>query len=286
MIVQGDYVNMGNSNPIAIIGGYDLIARSFFSKAKLINKESIFINVGNKNIQRKGIYNYKIFQLKRILDKLNQSNIKNLLFIGKIFRPNLSTFKKDGEIERYIPLLMNSYRHGDGRVLVDILDIFSQKGFNVLSPYEVSKSFFFTKHELNDVLTYDDKNDAKKSFKLLNHLSKYDNAQSAVIINGYIIAIEAAEGTDKLLSRVISIRKSLNQLKNKAGIFTKIPKRGQSKLIDLPVIGVKTLKLVNKANLNGIAIDPKFTIVQNKSSFLKYAQSNNLKIYNIRNSTT
>lgn len=286
MIVQGDCVNMRNNHPIAVIGGYDLIARSFFSKTKLINKESIFINVGNKNIQRKNIYNYKIFQLKKILDKLNQSNIKNLLFIGKIFRPNLSTFKKDGEIERFIPLLMNSYRQGDGKVLVDILDIFSQKGFNILSPYEVSKSFFFTKRDLNEVLTHDDKIDAKKSFKLLNELSKYDNAQSAVIINGYIIAIEAAEGTDKLLSRVISIRKSLNQLKNKAGIFAKIPKKGQSKLIDLPVIGVKTLKLVKKANLNGIAIDPKFTLVQNRSIFLKYAQINNLKIYNIRNSTT
>ena len=70
-----------------------------------------------------------------------------------------------------------------------------------------------------------DKKDKNKSIKLLNDLSKYDNAQSAVCINGYIMAIEAVEGTDSMLKRVISIRKNLNQLDIKAGILTKIPKK-------------------------------------------------------------
>ena len=42
---------MGNKNPIAMIGGYDSIAKSFYSKTKLLNNKSIFINVDS--IKRK-----------------------------------------------------------------------------------------------------------------------------------------------------------------------------------------------------------------------------------------
>ena len=67
--------------------------------------------------------------------------------------------------------------------------------------------------------------DIEKSLKILDDLSKYDNAQSIVIVNGYIIAIEAAEGTDKLLSRTYYIRNKLNQIKDKKGIIVKIPRK-------------------------------------------------------------
>lgn len=273
---------MKSSQPIAIIGGYDLIARSFFSKIKALNKKSIFINVHYKKIKKKSVYNYEIFQLKKILDTLKKNEIKKLLFIGKISRPNLSLFKKDGEIDKYIPQLLSSYKEGDGKILSSVINIFAQKGFKIISANKISETFLLNKNELDVKISIVDKIDVSKSVKLLNDLSKYDNAQSIVSINGYIIAIEAAEGTDNLLLRVASIRKSLNQLSTKAGILTKIPKKNQSKLIDLPVIGLKTLKLIKKANLNGIAINPSFTIIHDKSNFLKFANDCGLKIYNIK----
>tara|TARA_Y100000816_G_C25586681_1_gene315242 strand:+ start:298 stop:453 length:156 start_codon:yes stop_codon:yes gene_type:complete len=51
----------------------------------------------------------------------------------------------------------------------------------------------------------------------------------------------------------------------------------------LPVIGIKTLKLILKANLMGIAINPSFTIIHNKEKFMKMAKENNLIIYDISN---
>ena len=97
---------MKDSPPIAIIGGYDLIAKSFYLKSRSFNQDSIFINVNNKKITGKGIYNYEIYQLKEILNTLKKFKINNLLFLGKIIRPNLSNFKSDGEIDKYIPSLI------------------------------------------------------------------------------------------------------------------------------------------------------------------------------------
>ena len=108
---------MKNSEPTAIIGGYDLIAKSFFSETRLLNKESIFINLNNKKINNHRVFNCEIFQLKKITTLLKKYKIKNLLFLGKVSRPNLSNFKNDGEIDKYIPQLVNSYKEGDGKNL-------------------------------------------------------------------------------------------------------------------------------------------------------------------------
>ena len=134
---------MKNNDPIAIIGGYDSIAGSFFLKTKELNKDSIFINVHEKKIKKINVYNYEVFQFRKILDTLKFHKIRNLLFIGKISRPNLAYFKKDGIIDKYIPLLINSYMQGDGKVLQSIIKIFREKGFKILSPNKVSSSFFF-----------------------------------------------------------------------------------------------------------------------------------------------
>lgn len=275
-------VNMKSSRPIALIGGYDLISKSFYAKIKKIKNNSIFINVNNnKKIKRNGVFNHEIFHLKKILQTINKNKIVDILFLGKIDRPNFSNFRLDGEIDKYMPKLFNSFKKGDGNILLTVLEIFSSKGYNIISPKDISESFFFNKDELSSRISSKDKIDINKSIKLLNALSKYDNAQAIVTINGYIIAIEAAEGTDSLLKRVSSIRKKLNQLENKAGLLTKIPKKNHSKLIDLPVIGLKTLRLIKKANLNGIVINPKFTIVHNKKSFLRFARDYDLKIYSV-----
>ena len=272
---------MKNSQPIAIIGGYDSISKSFYSKIKIIDPRSIFLNIGNTIINRKGVYNLHIYELKKILETLRDNKIKDLVFLGKIYRPNLKKFKSDGVIDNFIPLLVNLYKKGDGALLSGILEIFKSKGFKILSPNKISNSFFLKKNEYTNKLCNQDRIDGDKSVKILNSLSKYDNAQSIVVVNGYILAIEAAEGTDKLLTRTVSIRKSLDQIQFKCGLLVKIPKKNQSKYIDLPVIGVKTLKLIKKANLNGILINHRFTLIHNKPKFLEYAQNNNLKIYSL-----
>ena len=272
---------MKNNQSLAIIGGYDMISKAFFTECKKFNDNSIFINLNNNQIKNKKIYNFKIFQLKKIFETLKINQIKTLLFLGKINRPNLSHFKNDGEIEKYIPILLNSYQQGDGKILSSVLEIFIQNGFKIISPREVSKSFFFNTEELDELNSNKDAIDVDKSKKLLNEISKFDNAQSVVCVNGYIIAIEAAEGTDNLIKRTVNIRKNLKQLNKKSGFLTKIPKKNQSKLIDLPVIGPKTIKLILKANLRGIAINTKLTMIYKKTEFLKITNENDLRIYDL-----
>ena len=272
---------MINSDTTCIIGGYDMISGSFYSEIRKKENNPIFININSKTIKKNGVYNFKIFQLKKIFETLLKHNIKNIIFLGKISRPNLFEFKNDGEIEKYLPILIESFKKGDGRILLTVIKIFRENGFNVLSPKKMGDKFFLKNNNLCNNYKGTDELDIKKSIKILNDLSKYDNAQAIVSVKGHVIAIEAAEGTDELLKRSILIRKNLDNIRTKAGILIKIPKKKQSMLVDLPVIGPKTINLINKANLNGLALNSKYTMVYNKLEVLRLVKKFKLKIYDL-----
>ena len=175
---------------------------------------------------------------------------------------------------------MMEYKNGDGQTLDLILSILKNEGFRVKSLKSIDDSFYFNKSDKEYI--FSDKNndqfDIKKGISLLNKISKYDNAQAAVVSNGYILGIEATEGTDQLLKRVASEKKRLNLI-SREGILIKISKINQSKITDNPVIGPKTILNVVKANLNGIAIKKINTIVFNKAKTIKMLNENKLNLY-------
>mgnify|MGYP001223292806 CR=1 FL=1 len=272
---------MKSKKPICVIGGVDNLSKSFFKTIRKQRSGSIFINVNDNKVNFKNFYNIKIFELKKMFEILNSNSIEDIIFLGKIKRPNLKNFVNDGEVEKYLPLLYESYKSGDGKVLSVIIDIFLKNNYKVLAPNKVTSDFTFVNDNFSSLNHKSDILDMKKSIKILNTLSKHDNAQSIICVNGYILAIEAAEGTDNLLKRTVQIRKKFNQIKEKLGLLVKIPKSKQSLLIDLPVIGPETVKLVKKVNLNGIALNRKLTLVENKKKTLELIVKYGIKLYNV-----
>ncbi len=272
---------MANNKSICIIGGYDELSKSIFKILKNKYKSTIFINLLSTTHHDKNLYNYNIFELKKILDTLKIGNVKDIIFLGKIIRPDLSKYKNDGIVEKYIPNLIKAYKKGDGAVLNTVIDIFKEYNFRTVSPLKYCEDLCLSKFDVSKKRNKEDVLDIKKSSKLLDTLSEFDNAQSVVCSEGYIIAIEAVEGTDALLNRSWHLRKDLDQLKTKSGFLVKKIKKNQSKFIDLPVVGPKTLHLIKKANLKGLAIDIKNTLIYKKDEFLRLAKKYELMIYDI-----
>jgi len=272
---------MKNDTSISIIGGYDELSKSLFKNLKKKYKSTIFINLISTNNHDKNLYNFKIFELKKIFKILKLKKVKDVIFLGKIARPDLSNFKNDGIVEHYIPKLLEAYKKGDGAILDAVVDIFKEHNFRAVSPFKYCDNLNLSNSDVLNKCKKEDIMDIKKSSDLLDVLSEFDNAQSVVCVDGYIIAIEAVEGTDSLLRRTWQIRKDLDLLKIKSGFLVKKIKNYQSKFIDLPVVGPMTIKLIKKANLKGLAIDIKSTIIYKKEDFLKLAKKYDLTIYNI-----
>ena len=210
---------------ICIMGGYDDLSESFFKDLQKIKKKSIFLNFNKSKSKKKNIFNLEVYELKKILHILKLKNVSEIIFLGKISRPNLKNFKHDGEIDKFLPLLYNAYRKGDDYLLKSILNIFKQYGYLIRSPLDFNNSYLLSKKDLKIIPDHRTKMDIKKGKDILIALSKFDNAQSVVIVDGYILAIEAAEGTDQMLKRVIEIRKKNKTINENKGVLVKIAKK-------------------------------------------------------------
>ena len=87
------------------------------------------------------------------------------------------------------------------------------------------------------------------------------------------MGLEAIEGTDELIKRCYKYKK-----RGDKGVLVKLSKYKQSKILDIPTIGLKTLKLLKKFDYDGIYIELNKCLIINKEKVIEYANSNNLII--------
>lgn len=97
---------------------------------------------------------------------------------------------------------------------------------------------------------------------------------ASVVVDSQVIAVEAAEGTARMLDRVVDMRK--NKRKS-SGVFAKMTKPNQDLRIDIPAIGVDTVNAVAAAHLRGIVVNTRTCFVVNKPAVI--AQANKLGIF-------
>ena len=102
-------------------------------------------------------------------------------------------------------------------------------------------------------------------------VNSYNYTQALVIDNNKIISLEKKSGTKQMLE---SIRKR----KDKTAILIKIPKSKQDLRVDLPTIGIDTLKDCKKAGIAGIAIKANQNVFLNRDKSIKFANNNKIFI--------
>ena len=114
-----------------------------------------------------------------------------------------------------------------------------------------------------------DSNSIKKGVAYFNKLNNLDHVQAVIVKNGSILATEDRYGTKKMLSKLN--RKS-------EGILIKLPKKKQDLRMDLPTIGLQTLKDCKKHGLKGIVLKSKKNIFLDKAKCISFANKNKIFI--------
>ena len=105
----------------------------------------------------------------------------------------------------------------------------------------------------------------------MNKSKPYSYIQAAVGRNNSVI-FEKRKGTQHML-------KSIKKQKNKNnGVLVKFPKKKQDKRIDLPTIGLNTLKQCKSAGLKGIVLKHKNNIFLDKDEVINFANKNKMFI--------
>ena len=90
------------------------------------------------------------------------------------------------------------------------------------------------------------------------HLAQYDIGQTVVVAGSACVAVEAMEGTDATIERAGQIMASLDSdasTLSRSLTVIKIAKPNQDMRFDVPVIGLKTIEVMQKAGVTCLALD-------------------------------
>jgi len=216
-------------------------------------------------------YNFSIGQFGKIIKILKENKCKKVLFAGRVKKPNFSKLRLDLKGVYYMPRIIKSAKFGDAAILREIIKILSKERIKTISSLTFNPELTLKKGNYSETKpNKEDKADINKAIKTLNRLGKYNFSQGVVVRNKKVVAIEGKGGTQKMLK--ICKRKNF---KNK-GVLVKFPKKKQDLRIDLPTVGLKTLKQCKSAGLKGIVLKSKKNIFLEKNKCFNFANNNKM----------
>lgn len=190
----------------------------------------------------------------KCLDALKRAGCASVCLAGKVSRPDFSTFKVDLKGMTVLPGIAAAAKQGDDALLRQVLKVFGDAGFAVEGADEIlGGDETLPAGALGAVSPREaDRADLLKALEVARAIGDLDIGQGAVVSHGLVLAVEAQEGTDAMLTRVAALP---GDLRGQApqGVLAKAPKPIQERRVDLPVIGVTTIELAARAGLAGVA---------------------------------
>ena len=258
---------------IGLIFGETDFPKHIYKKIKG-KKKYLIIDLTKKKLFRKDkdSFSVSIGQLGKIISILKQHNCKKVLLAGKVQKPNFSKLKLDFKGVYYIPRIIKKSKLGDVALLKEIIDIFKKERIQTISSTIFTPELNLSKGNYSKFKpNLKDKIDIKNAIKALNKSNQYSHIQGAVSRNNIVI-LEKREGTQKMLKKIKKIKNIVK------GVLVKFPKKKQDYRVDLPTIGLKTLKQCKMSGIKGIVLKHKRNIFLDKVKSINYANKNKMFI--------
>ncbi len=238
-------------------------------KKKKINYFIIDLTKNNKFKFDKNSYFVNIGKFGAILDIIKSKKCKKVLFAGNIIKPKISKLKLDLKGIYYIPRIIKAFKVGDAAILKELIKILGENKIKVIkmnnyNPEITLKKGCYTniKPSKIDLITI------KRGIKYLKNVNSYNHIQALIINDKKIVSLETREGTKKMIESIKSFKNN--------NILIKIPKSKQDLRVDLPTIGLDTLKDCKRAKIKGIVLKADQNIFLNKYKSIKLANLNKM----------
>jgi hypothetical protein len=223
-------------------------------------------------------------QAGRFFRLAKAENCREVLFIGTVLRPPLTALRLDWHTIKLMPRVIRFFRGGDDKLLSGVAGVAESGGLRVVGVKDVAPELFVPDGVLGrrrpSPRDYDD---IDRALELIATLGPFDVGQAAVVADGHVIAVEAAEGTDNMLARIAELRRH-GRVTAAAGtgVLVKAPKPGQDRRFDLPSIGPRTIELVAGAGLAGLAVSAGSTMIAEADRAIAAADREEIFVVGVR----
>ncbi len=194
---------------------------------------------------------FRIERLALFLRALEDAGVTRVVFAGAVQRPALDAALFDPLTAMMVPRLLSAMRSGDDATLREVIAIFEEAGFAVAGVLDVAPDLVPGPGVWAGEISAVDETDAARAAQIVAALGAVDVGQGCIVADGLCLAVEVLTGTDAMLAGVAGIRDDLRP-QSTGGVLYKAAKPGQDRRVDLPTIGVQTLRAARQADLDGI----------------------------------
>lgn len=211
-------------------------------------------------------------QLGKLLKSLKKHNVKYAIMAGQITPKKLF---KGLKLDLKAMLVMATLKRKNAETIFGaIASELSKIGVDMLDARSflddslAPKGFFTGKKWTvsNDSLEH--------GMTIAREMARLDVGQGCVVARGSVLAVEAWEGTDKMLERA-------GEFEAKDALFAKTVKPNQDYRFDVPVIGERTIRKLVAANIKNVAIESEKVIILETEKVRTLAKENDIKIFGV-----
>ncbi|MCM8786958.1 MAG: UDP-2,3-diacylglucosamine diphosphatase LpxI [Candidatus Omnitrophica bacterium] len=213
----------------------------------------------------------KLTKLKEILKK---ECITQCVMVGQI--TPLKIFKKNYVDEEFLKIIKDiDFR--PHQIFSKIIKYLENEGINFLNSTLYLEEYLATEGIMNDV---DVSEDVEKNINfgmgIVRNYVQLDIGQTVVVKMRSVVALETIEGTDKTLLRAY-------KLAGRGCVVLKFSKPDQDLRFDVPIVGISTLKILNKIKAATLVLEAGRVLILEKEKFFRLSKKYKIPIVGIKN---
>ena len=207
----------------------------------------------------------------RVIATIREEGAAEVVFAGHVRRPSLAALRPDLFTVRLLARI-GARALGDDGLMRHVLEAFEAEGLRVVEVSSVLAGALAPPGPLG-ALAPDGSalEDIRRGLEVAEALGRADAGQAVVVQQGIVLAIEAAEGTDRMVARAARLRRE-----GPGGVLVKMAKPQQDRRMDLPVIGPDTVAAAAAAGLRGIAVEAGGVLVLERDAAIRLADRKGL----------
>lgn len=211
-----------------------------------------------------------------VLRRLHDEGVREVVLAGPVHRPNdWLALRPDWRAVRLLVKMLRNWR-GDDHVLSLVVREIEADGFRVLGAEAVAPDLLMPLGALGrhspDARRHAD---IALGIAAARDLGRRDRGQAVIVANERVLGLETAGGTAALLNGYV------RDPATRGGVLVKIAKPGQERRVDLPSVGVDTVRQAHAVGLAGIALEAGGSLVIDRNEVVRAADEAGLFVVGV-----
>ncbi|MEQ1784123.1 MAG: UDP-2,3-diacylglucosamine diphosphatase LpxI [Hyphomonadaceae bacterium] len=270
---------------LAIVAGGGDLPRRVAEQARRSGREPLVI--GLKGFVEQALLadfggpELSVGELGRLIQLMKKEGCEEMVFAGSLRRPDFGSLKLDLKGVQSLPRILAAAKKGDDALLRAVMDVFAEAGFRIIGAEDVLDDLRVTAGPVGAISPAAEHwPDIRRAAEVAKISGSLEIGQGAISCAGLILAVEAQEGTDRMLARIPDLPAEIRGAPgDRRGVLVKRPKPQQELRIDLPTIGVATVRGADMAGLAGIAVQAGAALVVDREAVAAAANAAGIFIY-------